>query len=212
MNMERQGRSWDIWLGLLLSAAALVFGAVGLGSGLRGIASSTTWYWAALVLGLSSGAVLIDELRGHMAEAMERRDAWLGTILLLGALATGVVGFILGITDRAHASTWLTTAAILAVLAMTALVDELRRLRHGGVDLTFTYAAVFGALGLVMGAFGFILGLMDYAASPTWLWAAGISSVVALGAQFAAEHRAALNAEIAAQPPRPTTPGHGTVS
>ena len=184
---------YDTTIGWFLSIVALLCGAIGFIGGLAGNAYATTWYMAALVLGISSGAILVDELRFRTAQAGQRLDAWLGTLFVIGALVAGVVGFILGLRGSAYAMTWFSGGVILAILALTTLVDELRQLRNGTMEFGAAYAGVFAVIGLAMGIVGFYLGLMNYPSSQTWLWAGAVSSIIAVAAQFEAEHRLLKN-------------------
>lgn len=183
----------DLALGSLLAVAAAAFGVVGFIAGLKDNTHTTQWFLAALILGVLSGSVLLDELRLAAGDQARRVDAWLGSLLFLLALAAGVVGFVLGLANKAHASTWLVSGVVLAILSLAATLDELRRERiAGGADAYTGLGAAFGVLGLALGIVGFILGLASKSHADIWLWAAVVSSVVALGWVFEAEHRAVL--------------------
>ncbi|HLZ69516.1 MAG TPA: hypothetical protein VKV26_06335 [Dehalococcoidia bacterium] len=183
----------DLALGSLLAIAAAAFGVVGFFAGLKDNSHTTQWFLAALILGVLSGAVLVDELRTAAGDQARRVDAWLGSLLFVLALAAGVVGFIVGLANKAHASTWLVSGVILAVLSLAATMDELRRNRMAaGADAYAGLGVAFGLLGLALGVVGFILGLASKSHADVWLWAAVVSSVVALGWVFEAEHRAVL--------------------
>ncbi|HZQ39010.1 MAG TPA: hypothetical protein VFD32_24000 [Dehalococcoidia bacterium] len=183
----------DLALGSLLAVAAAAFGVVGFFAGLKDNAHATQWFLAALILGVLCGAVLLDELRLAAGDPARRLDAWLGSLLFLLAFAAGVVGFIVGLANRSHASTWLVSGLVLALLSLAATIDELRRGRMAaGADAYAGLGVAFGVLGLALGIVGFILGLASKSHADIWLWAAVVSSVVALGWVFEAEHRAVL--------------------
>ncbi len=183
----------DLALGSLLAVAAAAFGVVGFIAGLKDNTHTTQWFLAALILGVLSGSVLLDELRLAASDQARRVDAWLGSLLFLLALAAGVVGFIFGLANKAYASTWLVSGVVLAILSLAATLDELRRERIAdGADAYTGLAAAFGVLGLALGIVGFVLGLASKSHADIWLWAAVVSSVVALGWVFEVEHRAVL--------------------
>ena len=60
-------KSWNTPLGRTLWTAALIFGAAGLVIGSRSNRAATAWFFAAVVLGISAGAVMVDELRVFMS-------------------------------------------------------------------------------------------------------------------------------------------------
>jgi MFS family permease len=185
----------DLAFGSLLALAGAAFGVVGFVIGLRNNPHMTQWYVAALILGVLAGAVLLDEAASKTATADRRLGAWLGTLLLLGGLGAGTVGFILGLAGKAHPLTWLIGGLVLAILSLAATLDELRRWRTLStrvVDAFSGLGLLFGLLGLGLGIVGFILGLMSRAHADTWLWAAVVSSTVAAGWSIEAEHRALL--------------------
>jgi hypothetical protein len=187
-----QRKSFDVPIGRVLSVAALGFGVTGLGAGLRNSAYASSWYFAAIVLGVSSGAILVDELRRRNVPEEGNLDAWLGTLALLCALATGTVGFILGLMDGAHATTWSMAAVALAILALGAMANDLRQLHGSEVDMTSVYALSLASVGASLCILGFALGLLDRPYSQALLWGAVVSSIIAATAQFGVEHRAAL--------------------
>lgn len=196
----------DLALGSLLAVAAAAFGVVGFFAGLKDNAHTTQWFLAALILGVLSGAVLVDELRMATGDQGRRLDTWLGSLLFVLALAAGVVGFIFGLANKAHASTWLVSGVVLALLSLAAAMDELRRDRLGaGADAYAGLGVAFGVLGLALGIVGFILGLASKSHADIWLWAAVVSSVVALGWVFEAEHRAVLGVSAQAAGTQPLT-------
>ncbi|GEM_PF-1558436 len=185
----------DIAFGSLLAVAAAAFGVVGFFAGLKNNTHATQWFLSALILGVLSGAVLVDELRTAGADQGRRVDAWLGSVLFILALAAGVVGFIVGLANKAHANTWLVSGVVLAIITLAAAMDEMRRERTAfGADAYAGLGAAFGVLGLALGIVGFILGLASKSHADVWLWAAVVSSTVALGWVFEAEHRAVLGA------------------
>jgi len=170
--------------GSLLAIAAAAFGVVGFFAGLRDNPHSMQWYLAALVLGVLSGAVLLDEARSYAPPTPNGVGAWIGSVLLVGAMGLGAVGFILGLANRAHAITWLTGGVIVAIVALAGTMDELRRehsRRTTAIDGFSGLGIAFGVLGLGLGAVGFILGLMTRQYTDTWMWAGVISSAVSLG-------------------------------
>src|SRR5579883_2050 len=123
---KRMNATIDTALGGLLVLAAFGFGIVGFWSGLLNNAHSNQWYLVGLTLGIAGGAVLLDELGARRAD--RRFDALLGTLLMLGALGMGTVGWIAGLMNNSRAAIWQVSGVILAILAMAAMVDELRRL------------------------------------------------------------------------------------
>jgi uncharacterized membrane protein len=188
--MRKIAPTIDLALGSLFALAAIGFGFVGWISGLASNGASSAWYLAALIFGIVSGAVLLDELRTD--EPAGRFDAMLGTLLMLGALGLGTVGFIARLADNSTGNVWLISGIICAILAMTAMTDELQRMRRaaGHVSNAFsTLGLLFGLLGFGMGVVGFILGLTNSGFASTWLWGGVVSSVVAFGWTFEAEHR-----------------------
>lgn len=195
--MQRMNATMDTAIGGLLVLAAIAFAVVGFWSGLVSNSHSDQWYLSAITLGVLGGAVLLDELRAGHSD--RRFDAILGTLLLLGALAMGTVGWIAGIANNSHAMIWQISGLVLAVLAMTAMVDELRRLQtvNSVSNNSFSgLAVIFGLLGLGLGVVGFIVGLANGAHALTWLFGGVVSSVVALAWDFEAEHREALAGDI----------------
>jgi hypothetical protein len=190
--MRKIGATIDLAVGSLLAIAAAAFGVVGFFSGLNDNSHANQWYLSALILGVLSGAVLLDELRMSTLRPARRLDALLGTIFLIGALALGTVGFILGLGNKAHAVTWLLGGLVLAILSLTAMSDELRRVRQAGAGLMdgFTVAAiVFSLLTLFLGVVGFILGLASKSHADTWMYGALVSGVVSFGWDIEAGHR-----------------------
>lgn len=188
--MRKVAPNIDLALGSLFAIAGICFGFVGWISGLTSNSASSAWYLAALIFGIVSGAVLLDELRTD--EPAGRFDAMLGTLLMLGALGLGTVGFIARLGGNGTGNVWLISGIICAVLAMTAMTDELQRMRRavGSVSNGFsTLGLLFGLLGFGMGVVGFIAGLAGNGAADTWLWGGVVSSVIALGWTFEAEHR-----------------------
>src|SRR5579883_3242023 len=119
----------DLALGSLLALAAFGFGIVGFIAGLLGNSYSTTWYVAALILGVLAGGVLLDEASTTARDAMQRLAAWLGTLFLLGSFAMGVVGFVIGLRGSSHAMTWLISSLVLAILSLAATIDEVQSWR-----------------------------------------------------------------------------------
>lgn len=191
--IKRMNATFDTAIGGLLVVAAIAFAVVGFWSGLASNAHSNQWYISALTLGVLGGAVLLDELGAGRSD--RRFDAIIGTLLLLGALGMGTVGWIAGMADNSRAMIWQVSGLVLAILAMTAMVDELRRLHtiHGLTNSGFSGLAIlFGLIGLGLGVVGFIVGLADNSHAMTWLFGGVVSSTVALAWDFEAEHREAL--------------------
>jgi hypothetical protein len=168
---------------------ALVFAAAGLVAGLRGDPASTTYYFAAGVLGISGGAVLVDELRLQNTVDDDNTDAWLGTLCLLGSLAGGAAGFVLGLMHSAYATTWSTAAILLAILAMGAMVDELRLLRSGEIDFASAFALTLGVVSFSLGFVGFMLGIAGRAEGQAVLLAAIVVGITAVSTLYEADHR-----------------------
>lgn len=196
--MRRVSAPLDIAVGSLLAVASAAFGVVGFFTGLKDNSHAIQWFVAALTLSVLSGAVLLDEARLRAPTAAQTMNAWLGTFLLGGALALGTVGFVLGLANKAHATTWLIAGVIVAILALAATMDDLRRWHARRTQAIDTFAGLsiaFGLLGLGLGVVGFILGLASKQYTDTWLWAGVISSAVAFGWSFEAEHRAVLAGE-----------------
>ncbi len=188
--MRKIAPTIDLALGTLFALAAIGFGFVGWISGLMSNGASTAWFLAALILGIVSGAVLLDELRTD--EPAGRFDAMLGTLLLLGALALGTVGFIARLAGNSTGNIWLISGIICAVLALTAMTDELQRMRRAAERVSNSLATLgllFGLLAFGLGVVGFIAGLLGNGKADTWLWAGVVSSVVAFGWAFEADHR-----------------------
>ncbi|HLZ72591.1 MAG TPA: hypothetical protein VKV26_22010 [Dehalococcoidia bacterium] len=188
--MRRLTSTVDLALGSLFAIAAICFGFVGWISGIASNSASSAWYLAALIFGVISGAVLLDELR--TSEPVGRFDALIGTLLMLGALGLGTVGFIARLADNSTGNVWLISGIICAVLSLTAMTDELQRVRSaaaGASNSLATLALLCGLLGFGLGVIGFIAGLAGNSAADTWLWGGVVSSVIALGWTFEAEHR-----------------------
>ncbi|HZU76310.1 MAG TPA: hypothetical protein VFA70_06065, partial [Dehalococcoidia bacterium] len=160
----------DLALGSLLALAAFGFGIVGFIAGLLGNSYSTTWYVAALILGVLAGGVLLDEASTTARDAMQRLAAWLGTLFLLGSFAMGVVGFVIGLRGSSHAMTWLISSLVLAILSLAATIDEVqswRATRTGIMSTLYGLGFLFGLLSFAVGVVGFILGVMSHAHSTT---------------------------------------------
>jgi hypothetical protein len=193
MNARRLNASADTALGGVLLIAAICFAVVGFWSGLASNAHANQWYLSAITLGVLGGAVLLDELGADRSD--RRMDAALGTLLLVAALAFGAVGWIAGMVNNSSAMTWQLSGLILAVLAMTATMDEFRRLqsfrtvRDAGF---FSLALLFGLIGLGLGVVGFIAGLAGNGHASVWLFGGIVSSVIGLAWDFEAEHREVL--------------------
>ncbi len=188
--MRRISPTVDLALGTLFALAAIGFGFIGWISGIASNSASTAWYLAAVIFGILTGAVLLDELRTD--EPAGRFDAMLGTLLMLGALGLGTVGFIARLANNSTGNVWLISGIICAVLALTAMTDELQRMQHAAANISnglATLGLLFGLLGFGMGVIGFIAGLAANSAADTWLWGGVVSSIVAFGWTFEAEHR-----------------------
>lgn len=187
----------DTALGGLLLLAAICFAVIGFWSGLASNSHANQWYLSGITLGVLGGAVLLDELRSDRSD--RRMDAALGTLLLLGALSLGTVGWIAGMVNNSSAMTWQLSGLILAVLAMTATMDELRRLhtrnttRNAGFS---SLALLFGLIGLGLGVVGFIAGLGGSDHATVWLFGGIVSSVIGLAWDFEAEHREVLAGDV----------------
>lgn len=205
-------RYWDLPIGRLLSAAALVFGAGGLITGMRGDAASMAWYYAAAVPAICAGAVLIDELRLQDTPDEDNTDAWLGTICLLGALAAGGAGFVLGLMRSSYAATWSIEGIVLAILAVGATVDEFRLLRLGRVDLASAIALTLAVTSFALGFIGFMLGIVRQPTSLSVLLAAIITGITAVSALFEADHRMACERRRTVSPPRHRPREHTTAT
>src|SRR5579885_1731457 len=189
--MRRIAPKADLALGTLFAIAAICFGFIGWISGIASNSASSAWYLAALIFGIVSGAVLLDELRTD--EPTGRFDAMLGTLLMLGALGLGTVGFIARLADNSTGNVWLISGVICAILAMASMTDELQRMQRAAVRVSnglSTLGLLFGLLGFAMGVIGFIAGLAGNSAADTWLWGGVVSSVISVGWIFEAEHRA----------------------
>lgn len=195
----------DLALGSLFALAAIGFGFIGWISGLASNSASSAWYLGALIFAIVSGAVLLDELRTD--EPAGRFDAMLGTLLMLGALGLGTVGFIARLAGNSTGNVWLVSGIICAVLAMTAMTDELQRVRRLASNLSNSFSTLgllFGLLAFSMGVVGFIAGLVGNDSAMTWLWGGVVSSVIALGWTFEAEHR---SVGVTEEPARPSPIG-----
>ena len=193
INARRLNATVDTTLGSLLAIAAIVFGVIGFWSGLAGNSHSNGWYLAGITLGVLAGILLLDELSARRSD--RRFDAVLGTLLMLGALGMGTVGWILNMADVSTTMTWQLCGLILAILSMAAAVDELRRLHTLGTDREGSFSALavlFGLLAIGLGVVGFIVGLAGGAHALTWLIGGVLSSVIAVAWDFEAEHREVL--------------------
>jgi len=180
----------DIALGSLFAVLAVACGVVGFVAGLQNNSHANQWYLAGLALGILAGAVLIDELITSGLQAPRRYEAALGTILMLAALGFAIVGWIAGLANNSKAPFWQIAAIGLAVLALTTVMDEMRRARRTSSEFEgfAGLAGLFGLVALVLGAVGFILGLLSKSHAYTWLYGGIVSSVIALAFDIEAEH------------------------
>lgn len=190
--MRKTSVPLDMALGGLFALAAIGFAIVAFFSGIASNSHSTEWYISALTFGILAGTFMLDELGPGTGRTAGRFDAALGTLLMLGSLFMGAVGFILALANHADVAIWQASGVILAILALTTMVDELRRTRTGGagrMDSFAGLAVIFGLIGLALGVIGFIVGLAGHSGAMTWLWGGAVSSVIALAWDFEAEHR-----------------------
>jgi hypothetical protein len=190
---------FDSAIGWILAVAALAFGGIGWyisTTGMAGFGDAMMWFLCAAVLGILAIGIVLDEARVFKDASLRRTEFALSWLLMLGALAMGVVGFVLGFVFADAASLiWLWSGIILAVVSMGIMADEGRRLRaadHAVVDEIVGGLLSLAAIGI--GVAGFIFGLMGQPHATAWLQAGVICSLSATAFMFDGERRAAAAA------------------
>jgi cell shape-determining protein MreD len=118
-ELAKGGPVLQAWLSTLLRAAALGAGGVGLVLGLGNSGRDFPWQVAGIVLAILGLAAKTDALR--LLAATRRADGFaeLGIGFGLLAVLQAAIGFILGLNDSSHSATWLYSAVICAVIALS---------------------------------------------------------------------------------------------
>lgn len=110
-------------------------------------------------------------------------DSAVGYLLALVAIGFGVVGWVLGMMGGTSSTIWFLSGAILGILAIGVVLDESRVFTETATkraEVALSWLIMFAAL--IVGAVGFIIGLMSGPYPMVWLVSSIILALVSVAA------------------------------
>jgi hypothetical protein len=186
-------------LGSILAIVALAFGVVGwlLSMGiLTGYGDPLMWFVCAAILGVLAIGIVLDEARVFADASLRQTESALSWLLMLLALIAGSVGFILGFWMNSDTwMFWVGGGLILAITSLGIMADEGRRLRAANRAVADeVVGGLLSIAAIVIGAVGFLFGILGQPHPMAWLQGGVICSLSAVAFMFDGERRAAAAA------------------